>query len=159
MAFYFQLTVIHPRVSSATKPPTNEKSKAVEHVQAQSVVQAHAKVDRHSVEMRPSIDEYIQDRTQAVVAGSSKCRRMSTAVNAEQINFNFNFLLTRPRCDHNHRRLRRIPSVHDRPRRHPHPRSSSSEHCPGNIRHGNGLGRFGADNYCQSDGGGFFSAN
>lgn len=66
------LTVIHPRVSTATKAPANEKSnKPAVHQVAQSVVQSHAKVDRHSVEMRPSIDEYIQDRTQAVVAGGS----------------------------------------------------------------------------------------
>lgn len=60
-------------MSTATKAPANEKSnKPAVHQVAQSVVQSHAKVDRHSVEMRPSIDEYIQDRTQAVVAGGSK---------------------------------------------------------------------------------------
>lgn len=70
----FQLTVIHPRVPAATKPPVNEKNlkPVVLHQATQNIVQSHAKMDRHSVDMRPSIDEYIHDRSQAVVAGGSK---------------------------------------------------------------------------------------
>ncbi|KAK6634850.1 hypothetical protein RUM44_000097 [Polyplax serrata] len=68
------LTVIHPRVPTVTKSPLAGEKNAkpvVLHQGTQNIVQSHARLDRHNVEVRPSIDEYIHDRTQAVVAGGS----------------------------------------------------------------------------------------